>query len=555
MAVTMATPFWNEGKKVIFASSLGAVIEYYDFYLYGSLASIIAKQFFSGLDPTAAFIFALLAFAAGFVVRPFGALVFGRLGDMIGRKYTFLITIVLIGASTFLVGLLPSYATLGMAAPAILITLRLLQGLALGGEYGGAATYVAEHAPDGSRGAHTAWIQTTATLGFLMSLLVILGLRAVIDDASFNSWGWRIPFLFSIVLVGLSVYIRLSMRESPVFVKMKEHGEVSKAPLREAFGQWRNLKFVLLALFGLCAGQSVVWYTSQFYALFFLTQILKVDITYASVLIAVSLLLSMPFFIFFGAISDRIGRKWLIMAGCLLGAVTYTPLFHALTHYTNPALEAAQRNSSIVVRAAPEECSFQGNPVARDIDFRTSCDVAKRLLAQSAASYNVEDAPPGAVTTITIGSTVLTSVEANLTANKQAFDASSKEKISTLRADLSKVLHAAKYPDIADRTSINTPMVCLILFIFMIYVAMTYGPLAAYLVELFPARVRYTSMSLPYHIGSGWFGGLLPTIAFALVAQNGNIYAGLKYPIVVALMTLGIGSIFLRDTRGVVISD
>jgi MFS family permease len=549
MAITASQSTWNEGRKVILASSLGSAIEFYDFYLYGSLAGNIARQFFSALDPTAGFIFALLAFAAGFIVRPFGALIFGRLGDMIGRKYTFLITVVLIGASTFFVGVLPSYATLGITAPIILISLRFLQGLALGGEYGGAATFVAEHAPDGKRGEYTAWIQTTATVGLLMSLIVIGGLRAVLDSSAFDAWGWRIPFLLSVVLVAVSAYIRLSMQESPIFTKMKHHGEISKAPISEALGEWRNLRKVLLALFGLCPGIAVVWYTSQFYALFFLTKILQVNMAHASLLVGVSLLLGMPLFVLFGAISDRIGRKWIMMLGFALSIFTYIPLFHALTHYANPSLEAAYKNSSIVVRVDPATCSFQGSPIAREADFYSSCDIAKRLLAQSAVSYSVEAAPPGTIATIAVGPTMLPSFEASLTPDKQSFDAPSQEKLRQLHVELTKALRDAKYPARADPASINGPMVILVLFILQAYVAVTYGPFAAYLVEMFPARLRYTSTSVPYHIGSGWFGGLLPTIAFALVAQNGNIYSGLLYPIVIAAITLVIGSLFLRSTQ------
>lgn len=544
------SPMTREEKKVIFASSLGTVFEWYDFYLYGSLAAIIAKQFFSGLDPTAAFIFALLAFAAGFLVRPFGALVFGRLGDMIGRKYTFLITILIMGTSTFIVGLLPSYTTIGAAAPVILIMLRLLQGLALGGEYGGAATYVAEHAPHGRRGNYTSWIQTTATLGLFLSLIVILVVREL-TGASFEDWGWRIPFLVSIVLLATSVYIRLSMSESPAFQKMKAEGKTSKAPLTESFGQWRNLKIVILALVGLTAGQAVVWYTGQFYALFFLTQVLKVDAFTANVLIAVALAIGTPFFVFFGSLSDRIGRKWIIMAGCLLAVLTYFPLFKALTHYANPALERAQQTAQITIKADPKECSFQGSPIAREVDFRSSCDIAKRTLAQSSASYESEDAPAGTIASVTIAGREIASLNASRTADGQNFDADSKKKITDFKKSLSDALKAANYPSKADPAQMNTVMVLVILVILVIYVTMVYGPIAAMLVELFPTRIRYTSMSLPYHIGNGWFGGLLPTISFALVAQHGNIYYGLWYPIWIAAITFVIGALFVRETKDV----
>ncbi|MHA6880117.1 MFS transporter [Ralstonia pseudosolanacearum] len=544
------SPMTREEKKVIFASSLGTVFEWYDFYLYGSLAAIIAKQFFSGLDPTAAFIFALLAFAAGFLVRPFGALVFGRLGDMIGRKYTFLITILIMGTSTFIVGLLPSYTTIGAAAPVILIMLRLLQGLALGGEYGGAATYVAEHAPHGRRGNYTSWIQTTATMGLFLSLIVILVVREL-TGASFDDWGWRIPFLVSIVLLATSVYIRLSMSESPAFQKMKAEGKTSKAPLTESFGQWRNLKIVILALLGLTAGQAVVWYTGQFYALFFLTQVLKVDAFTANVLIAVALAIGTPFFVFFGSLSDRIGRKWIIMAGCLLAVLTYFPLFKALTHYANPALERAQQTAQITIKADPKECSFQGSPIAREVDFRSSCDIAKRTLAQSSASYEAEDAPAGTIASVTIAGREIASLNASRTADGQNFDADSKKKIADFKKSVSDALKAANYPSKADPAQMNTVMVLVILVILVIYVTMVYGPIAAMLVELFPTRIRYTSMSLPYHIGNGWFGGLLPTISFALVAQHGNIYYGLWYPIWIAAITFVIGALFVRETKDV----
>ncbi|MFS8976885.1 MFS transporter [Cupriavidus necator] len=542
-------PMTAEERKVIFASSLGTVFEWYDFYLYGSLAAIIAKQFFAGLDPTSAFIFALLAFAAGFIVRPFGALVFGRLGDMIGRKYTFLVTILLMGLSTFIVGLLPGYATIGWAAPIILIALRMLQGLALGGEYGGAATYVAEHAPHGKRGAYTSWIQTTATLGLFLSLIVILLCREM-TGPNFEVWGWRIPFLLSILLLGVSVYIRLSMNESPAFQRMKAEGKTSKAPLTESFGQWRNLKIVILALLGLTAGQAVVWYTGQFYALFFLTQVLKVDAKTANLLIAGALVIGTPFFIFFGALSDKIGRKWIIMLGCALAVLTYFPLFKAMTHYANPALERAQQSAQIVVTADPKQCSFQGSPIAREIDFRSSCDIAKRTLAQASASYEVVEAPAGTVASVKIGDKEIKAFNAQLV-NGHSFDEASKQQIAAFKKEVGSSMAAAGYPTKADPAQMNTVMVLAILVILVIYVTMVYGPIAAMLVELFPTRIRYTSMSLPYHIGNGWFGGLLPTISFALVAQNGNIYYGLWYPIIIAAFTFVIGALFIRETKDV----
>jgi MFS family permease len=532
-----------EERKVIFASSLGTVFEWYDFYLYGSLAAIIAKQFFAGTDPNTAFIFALLAFAAGFLVRPFGAIVFGRLGDMVGRKYTFLVTILLMGGSTFIVGLLPTYASIGIAAPIILIILRILQGLALGGEYGGAATYVAEHAPDHKRGAFTAWIQTTATLGLFLSLMVILGTRTAIGEEAFADWGWRIPFLVSIFLLGISVWIRLSMNESPAFQRMKDEGKVSKAPLSEAFGKWKNLKIVILALVGLTAGQAVVWYTGQFYALFFLTQTLKVDGPTANILIAVSLLIGTPFFIIFGTLSDRIGRKNIIMAGCLLAAATYFPIFTALTHYANPALEAAQKNSPVIVVADPNECQFQFNPTGTK-KFTSSCDIAKAKLASMSVNYKNEEAPAGTPAVIKVGDTVL---ESYSSAGLPKDEAKAKEDEFT--GKLKEMIKSAGYPAKADPAMINKPMVLLLLFILVIYVTMVYGPIAAMLVEMFPTRIRYTSMSLPYHIGNGWFGGLLPTTAFALVAYKGDIYYGLWYPIIIALITAVIGILFVKETK------
>jgi MFS family permease len=546
-----AAPMTKEEKKVIFASSLGTVFEWYDFYLYGSLAAIIAKQFFSGLDPSAAFIFALLAFAAGFIVRPFGALVFGRLGDMIGRKYTFLVTILIMGVSTFVVGLLPSYAAIGVAAPVILIVLRMLQGLALGGEYGGAATYVAEHAPQGRRGAYTSWIQTTATLGLFLSLMVILGTRTAIGEADFADWGWRVPFLVSILLLAISVWIRLSMSESPAFQKMKSEGKTSKAPLSESFGQWKNLKIVILALVGLVAGQAVVWYSGQFYALFFLQNVLKVDGSTANILVAVSLIIGTPFFVVFGTLSDKIGRKPIIMAGLALAVVTYFPLFNALTEAANPKLAAAQKTAKITVTVDPAQCSFQGSPIARDVDFTSSCDISKRSLAQASASYEtIEKAGQQAI--IQIGDKTINAPTGVLTAGGHKFDDASAKAIAAFKKDIAEAMKAAGYPPKADPIPFGSGAwwkVVGILSILVLYVTMVYGPIAAMLVELFPTRIRYTSMSLPYHIGNGWFGGLMPTIAFAMVAQNGNIYHGLWYPITIAAVTFVIGMIFVRETK------
>ena len=540
-----ARPMTAEEKKVIFASSLGTVFEWYDFYLYGSLAAIIAKQFFAGLDAGSAFIFALLAFAAGFIVRPFGAIFFGRLGDMIGRKYTFLVTILIMGLSTFIVGILPNYAAIGVAAPIILIGLRLLQGLALGGEYGGAATYVAEHAPHGKRGAYTSWIQTTATLGLFLSLMVILGTRTMIGEAAFADWGWRVPFLLSIFLLAISVWIRLSMNESPAFKKMKEEGKTSKAPLTESFGQWKNLKIVILALIGLTAGQAVVWYTGQFYALFFLTQSLKVDGATANIMIAISLLIGTPFFIVFGSLSDKIGRKPIILAGCLIAALTFFPLFKALTGAANPDLAAAQAKNKVLVHADPAECSFQFNPTGT-VKFTSSCDIAKQVLAAGSVSYDNVAHAAGTPATITVGETVIQSYSSKGLPPDEA-----KAKDAEFKKSVAETLKAAGYPAKADPAKMNKPLIVGILVILVIYVTMVYGPIAAMLVEMFPTRIRYTSMSLPYHIGNGWFGGLLPTTAFAIVAQTGNMYNGLWYPIIIAGITFVVGLIFVRETKDI----
>ena len=547
IAATIAAPrpMSPEERKVIFASSLGTVFEWYDFYLYGSLAPIIAKQFFAGVDPQSAFIFALLAFAAGFIVRPFGAIFFGRLGDMIGRKYTFLVTILIMGLSTVIVGLLPGYASIGVAAPVILIGLRLLQGLALGGEYGGAATYVAEHSPHHKRGAYTSWIQTTATLGLFLSLLVILGVRTTTGEAAFADWAWRIPFLVSIFLLGVSLWIRLSLSESPAFQKMKAEGKTSKAPLKESFGEWKNLKIVILALIGLTAGQAVVWYTGQFYALFFLTQQLKVDPVTANLMIAASLLIGTPFFVVFGILSDKIGRKPIIMAGCLLAALTYFPVFSALTKAANPDLAAAQEKNKVTVTADPNECSFQFNPTGT-VKFTSSCDIAKQVLAGSSVSYDTVDAPVGTPATIKIGETVIPSYTAKGVSADEV-----KSKDVAFKKLVADNLKAAGYPAKADPAKTDKFMVIMILAYLVLLVTMVYGPIAAMLVEMFPTRIRYTSMSLPYHIGNGWFGGLLPTMAFAIVAQTGNMYNGLWYPIIIAAATFIIGTLFIKETKDV----
>ena len=532
-------------RRVILASSLGTVFEWYDFYLYGSLAALIGKHFFSGLNETSQFIFALLAFAAGFAVRPFGAIVFGRLGDMIGRKYTFLITIVIMGLSTFFVGVLPGYATIGVAAPTILIALRLLQGLALGGEYGGAATYVAEHAPQGKRGLYTSFIQITATFGLFLSLLVILGTRLGMGTEGFEAWGWRIPFLISSLLLIVSVYIRMQLSESPVFQQMKAEGKHSKAPLTEAFGQWKNLKLVILALLGATAGQAVVWYTGQFYALYFLTQSLKIDGTTANLLIAAALAIGTPFFVLFGWLSDRVGRKSIVLAGCLLAALTYFPIFKGLTHYGNPAIEQAAATAPVKVVADPQACSFQFDPVGKS-KFTSSCDVAKSALAKKGIPYSNVSAERGAIAEVKIGDTVVSSFEGGSLDGKAFADQS-----KAFGAQLGAALKTAGYPEKANPEQTNNVMLIVLLAILVIYVTMVYGPIAAWLVEMFPTRIRYTSMSLPYHIGNGWFGGFVPTIGFMLVAWKGDIYYGLWYPIIVAIATFFIGLLFLRETKDV----
>jgi MFS family permease len=534
----------KDERFVIFASSLGTVFEWYDFYLYGSLAAIIGAQFFSAYPPGTRDIFALLAFAAGFLVRPFGALVFGRIGDIVGRKYTFLVTILIMGLSTFIVGLLPNAATIGIAAPIILIALRLLQGLALGGEYGGAATYVAEHAPPGKRGYYTSFIQTTATLGLFLSLLVILFTRTIVGEADFAVWGWRIPFLLSVVLLGVSVVIRLKLNESPIFQRMKDEGKTSKAPLTEAFGNWSNAKIVLIALLGGVMGQGVVWYTGQFYALFFLQSILKVDGYTANLLIAWSLLLGTGFFIVFGMLSDKIGRKPIILAGCLIAALIYFPIFRMITTNANPALEKAIETITVQVKADPKGCGDLFNPVGTRV-FTAPCDTARAFLSQSSVKYSTVPGPAGSSVAISIN-------------GKDVPYANAKESNPNVIA----ALQAAGYPKATDAgivkmsnpLDIFRPQVAAViglLFILVLLVTMVYGPIAAMLVELFPTRIRYTSMSLPYHIGNGWFGGLLPATAFAIVASTGDIYAGLWYPIIFASITVLVGLIWLPETKDV----
>jgi hypothetical protein len=522
-----AADFGKEEKRVIFASSLGTVFEWYDFYLYAVLAPFFAALFFPPGNNTAALLSAFATYAAGFLVRPFGALVFGRIGDIVGRKYTFLVTIIFMGASTFAVGLLPTYAAIGWGAPVLLVTLRLIQGLALGGEYGGAATYVAEHAAENRRGYDTSWIQTTATLGLFLALAVIYGCRTNMTPKEFIGWGWRLPFLVSVILLVFSVYIRLKLQESPVFSKIKGEGKTSKAPLTESFGNWANAKIVILALVGATAGQGVVWYTGQFYALFFLVITLKLNYETAYMLIALSLLLGTPFFIVFGWLSDKIGRKSIIMAGCLLAILTYFPLFKGLTHYVNPALEEASAKTQVSVAAT--DCSFHifVGPWSKF----SECDRAKDYFTKQGISFTSTDLPAGS-------------------ADKVVVKIGSTELKGWNQAEAQKVLTAAGFPASADKTKINYFMTEVILFIMVIYVTMVYGPIAAFLVELFPARIRYTSMSLPYHIGNGWFGGMLPLLATAMVASSGDIYYGLWYPIVVATVTLVVGTLLIKETKG-----
>ena len=520
----------SEQRLVIFASSLGTVFEWYDFYIYGTLGVFLAKYFFSNVPANVGFIFALLAFAAGFAVRPFGALIFGRLGDMIGRKYTFLITMTLMGIGTFFIGVVPGYATWGILAPIVLIGLRLVQGLALGGEYGGAAIYVAEHAPSNKRGYYTSWIQTTATLGLFMALLLILGIRTAMGETEFGDWGWRIPFLLSAILLAVSIWIRLKLNESPLFRRMVEEGKQSKRPLSEAFGEWSNLKIAILALLGATAGEAVVWYGGQFYALFFLTQTLKVPGVSAQIMIAIALLIGTPGFIIFGALSDRIGRKPIMLAGFALAVVTYFPLFQGITHFANPKLENALANAPVTVTADPSECSFQFKATGTE-KYTTGCDNIKSALVNLSVNYNNVTAPAGTKASVKIGDQTIAADAANLPAT------------------IAAAVKNHGYPASADPNDINYPMTVLLLVILVVYVTMVYGPIAAWLVELFPTRIRYSGLSLPYHIGNGWFGGFLPATVFAIVAATGNIYSGLWYPIIVAAMSFVVALIFLPETK------
>ncbi|MGA8359848.1 MAG: MFS transporter [Xanthobacteraceae bacterium] len=520
----------SEERLVIFASSLGTVFEWYDFYIYGTLAVFLAKYFFSNVPANVAFIFTLLAFAAGFAVRPFGALIFGRLGDMIGRKYTFLITMSLMGVGTFFIGVLPGFATWGILAPVVLIGLRLVQGLALGGEYGGAAIYVAEHAPANKRGYYTSWIQTTATLGLFLALLLILGIRTSMGEAAFADWGWRIPFLLSAVLLAVSLWIRLKLNESPLFQRMVDEGKQSKRPLTEAFGEWSNLKIAILALLGATAGEAVVWYGGQFYALFFLTQTLKVPGTTAQIMIAIGLLIGTPCFILFGALSDRIGRKPIMLAGFALAAVTYFPIFQGITHFANPKLEAALAASPVTVTADPAECSFQFKATGVE-KFTTGCDQIKTALVNLSVNYNNVGAAAGAKASVQIGDQTIAADTPNLA------------------AAIAAAVKGHGYPAGADPNDINYPMTVLLLVVLVIYVTMVYGPIAAWLVEMFPTRIRYSGLSLPYHIGNGWFGGFLPATVFAIVAATGSIYSGLWYPIGIAAMSFVVALIFLPETK------
>ena len=528
---------------VISASSVGTMFEWYDFFLYGSLVTYINMHFFSGVNETTGFILALATFAAGFIVRPFGALVFGRIGDIVGRKNTFLVTMIIMGAATFAVGLLPGYEQIGILAPILLVALRVLQGLAIGGEYGGAAIYVAEHAPANKRGFYTSWIQITATIGLFLSLLIIMIIRQAMTPEEFAAWGWRVPFLVSIVLLGLSIWIRVQLSESPVFQKMKDEQKTSKKPWVESFGKWSNAKFVLVALFGLVAGQAVIWYTGTFYSLFFLEKVLKVDGFEANLLVAISLAIGTPIYVFMGWLSDKIGRRYLALGGLALAVITFFPLFHMLTKAANPALDAAQISSPIVVVADTSQCSLQFDPIGRTKFDEKSCDIVKSHLSKAGVSYKTETAPAGSIATIAVGEQTITAPDpAKVTGAERA------AAIAAFQTEVTAALAEAGYPTSADTAQIDRFTVVLVIVLTQLFTAMIYGPMAATLVELFPARIRYTSMSLPYHIGNGWFGGLLPTTAFMIVAATGDIYAGIMYPVIIAAVTLVVGIFFLPET-------
>jgi len=543
-ASSATTSLDRSHRRVVIAASLGAMFEWYDFFAYGAVAVLLSQHFFQGVNDTTSFIFALLGFAAGFAVRPLGAVLFGKLGDSAGRKQTFLVTIILMGISTALIGALPTYAQIGVAAPILLVSLRLLQGLALGGEYGGAATYVAEHAPSGRRGYYTSWIQLAGSLGFVLALLVVLLCRFATGER-FNVWGWRLPFLLSLILLSVSVYIRVQLEESPVFKSMQREGTLSKRPVAETFGSWQNVRMILLALFGLMAGQTVVAYVSLVYVMFFLSQTLKVDATDANMLVVVAMAIISPLYPFFGWLSDRVGRKPVFMAGILLAVVTMFPIFKALTLFANPVLAAAQEAHPITIVANPDECSFQFDPLGK-AHFTTSCDIAKSALVAAGIPYSFETASARTVASIRVGDQTL-----------EAFDGSGldggafKQVTTVFRAKLSTALNAAGYPGANDHPNINYPMVLLLICLLATYAVLTYAPVAAWLVELFPPRIRYTSMSVPYHVGVGWFGGFLPSIAFAITAYTGDIYSGLWYPVIIATITLFVGVLFVPETKGI----
>ncbi|HWK49189.1 MAG TPA: MFS transporter [Steroidobacter sp.] len=533
----------KENFKVIGASSVASVFEWFDFFLYGSLAVIISRNFFSGVDESSAFVMALLAFAAGFAVRPFGAIVFGFFGDLWGRKNTFLVTLALMGVATFGVGLLPTYEQIGVAAPWILVVLRMLQGLSVGGVYGGAATYVAEHVAQERRGFFTSWIQITATVGMALSLLVIFATRTLVGEAEFAVWGWRIPFLLSIVLLGVTIWIQMKLSESPVYLQMKASGKASSRPWADAFGNWKNLRLILIALFGAMVGQAVVWYAAQFYVLFFIERVLKVDAALTNVLVASALVISTPLYVFFGWLSDKIGRKPIILGACLLAALTYFPLFKALTAAANPALAQAVASAPVSVYADPKECSFQFDPVG-NARFSTSCDIARSYLARAGITYDGSDAPAGTLAELRVGDRSLPAFHGDGMSTAEL-----REQRAAWEKEAAALIAAAGYPLKADSNEVNVPMVLLILVVLMSLAAMVYGPMAALLTELFPAKVRYTSMSLPYHLGTGWFGGFLPPVAFAIVAATGNIYSGLWYPLLGAAFTFIVGLLVLPETR------